>query len=141
MSDSLRDFTFAVAILVIVLSSSRLAFEIGQFCQLRLNYMKDLVNWIEVAAYICSIVFVWVFHTECLCPFEWQWQFGVVAVFLAWITLLIFVQKFPQMGIYVLMFLSICYTFLKAVILFALLVFAFSLTFYMIFFEPQFQVC
>ena len=61
-------------------------------------------------------------------------------MFLGWITLLVFIHKFPNTGIYVLMFLSICYTFLKAVILFALLVLAFSLTFDMVFYEPQFQV-
>jgi len=139
MSDQHRGFIFALAIVVIVLSISRLAFEIVQFCLLMLNYVKDWVNWIEVAVYICSMMFAWIVHTECLCLFEWQWHFGVAAVFLAWITLLTFAQKFPHTGIYVLMFLSICWTFLKAVILFALLVLAFSLAFYMIFFEPQYQ--
>ena len=115
-------------------------FEIARCPLLRWNYVKDWENWMEIALYVCSIVFAWVFHTECLCPFEWQWQVGVVSMFLGWITLLVFVQKFPNTGIYVLMFLSICYTFLKAVILFALLVLAFSLTFYMVFYEPQFQV-
>ena len=140
MSDDTQRFLFLVAIAVIVLSVSRLVFEIVQGFLLGWIYVKDWENWMEVALYICSIVFVWVFHTECLCPFDWQWQVGVVSIFLGWITLLLFIQKFPSIGIYVLMFLSICYTFLKAVILFALLVLAFSLTFYMVFYEPQFQV-
>ena len=117
-------------------------FEVAQCLLLRLNYVKDWENWMEMALYVCSIVFAWVFYTECLCPFEWQWQVGVVSMFLGWITFLVFVQEFPNTGIYVLMFLRICYTFLKAgaVILFTLLVLAFSLTFYMVFYEPQFQV-
>lgn len=140
MSDSTRSFLVIAAIILIALSVTRFVFEIAQCLLLRWNYVKDWENWMEMALYICSIVFAWVFHTECLCPFEWQWQVGVVSMFLGWITLLVFVQKFPNTGIYVLMFLSICYTFLKAVILFALLVLAFSLTFYMVFYEPQFQV-
>lgn len=140
MSDSTRSFLVVAAIILIALSVTRFIFEIAQCLLLRLNYVKDWENWMEIALYVCSIVFAWVFHTECLCPFEWQWQVGVVSMFLGWITLLVFVQKFPNTGIYVLMFLSICYTFLKAVILFALLVLAFSLTFYMVFYEPQFQV-
>ena len=140
MSESTHRFLFVAAIILIALSVSRFVFEILQCLLLRWNYVKDWENWMEIALYICSIVFAWVFHTECLCPFEWQWQVGVVSMFLGWITLLVFIQKFPNIGIYVLMFLSICYTFLKAVILFALLVLAFSLTFYMVFYEPQFQV-
>lgn len=140
MSDSTRSFLVIAAIILIALSVTRFVFEIAQCLLLRWNYVKDWENWMEMALYICSIMFAWVFHTECLCPFEWQWQVGVVSMFLGWITLLVFVQKFPNTGIYVLMFLSICYTFLKAVILFALLVLAFSLTFYMVFYEPQFQV-
>ena len=91
----------------------------------------------ELCLYVFSIIFVWVFHDRCLCPFLWQWQLGIVAVFLAWINLMIFFSKFPLTGVYVLMFTTICRTFLKILVLSLLLVIAFALTFFLIFHEPS----
>lgn len=105
------------------------------------RYIKDWVNWIEIALYICSITFVCVFGVDCLCPLNWQWQIGVVAVFLGWMDLIVFISKFPLTGIYVLMFIKILTTFLKMIILSALLVFAFGLTFYLTFTQPEILVC
>ena len=64
---------------------------------------------------------MWVFHVDCLCPLTWQWQIGVVAVFLGWIDLIVFISKFPFTGIYVLMLVKILYTFLRMLILSVLL--------------------
>lgn len=105
------------------------------------GYIFDWINWMEITLYICAIIFVWVFHVDCLCPLTWQWQIGVVAVFLGWIDLIVFISKFPLTGIYVLMFVKILYTFLKMLILSILLVLAFGLTFYLAFAQPEILVC
>ena len=83
----------------------------------------------EIGLYVCSIIFTWVFHVDCLCPLTWQWQIGVV--------LIVFISKFPLTGTYVLMFVKILYTFLKILILSFLLVLAFGLTFYLTFTQPE----
>ena len=140
LSEHERRFIFSAAVIIIAISIVKLVLEVVQFIQLRLDYVLDWVNWMEVLIFVCSIVFVWVFHTGCLCPFDWQWQLGAVAIFLGWIDLIVFIQKFPLTGIYVLMFVNILYTFLRTVMLSFLLVIAFSLTFYMAFFEPGITV-
>ena len=140
LSEHERRFIFSAAVIIIVISIIKLALEIVQFIQLRLDYVLDWVNWMEVLIFFCSIIFVWVFHTGCLCPLHWQWQLGAVAIFLGWMNLIVFIQKFPLTGIYVLMFINILYTFLRTVMLSFLLVIAFSLTFYMAFFEPGITV-
>ena len=76
-------------------------------------------------------------QTECYCERNWQWQVGVVAVFLAWINLVIFAEKIPLTGLYVVMFLNIFYTFMRMVILAFLLVISFALAFYMLFYDPD----
>ena len=86
---------------------------------------------------MCSIIFTSVFATPCLCVYNWQWQIGVVSVFLGWIGLISFLQKWPVTGIYVLMFINIIQSFLKIAFLALLLVIAFALAFYMLFFEPD----
>lgn len=90
--------------------------------------------------YILSLVFVTVVHRECLCPSREQWQAGTVAVFLAWIAFLLFLNKWPALGIYIGMFWKIILRFLMVTIIFSLLLIAFSFAFYMAFYEPALPV-
>lgn len=55
---------------------------------------------------------------------------GAGSIFLAWIDLLLFIQKFPSLGIYVVMFTDVTKTFLKFSITFLLFIVAFGLGFY-----------
>ena len=135
-----RRVIYLSVIVVIISSLCRLVLEGIQFVTQFPHYLLDWINWIEIALYVCSINFVWIFHEDCLCPLTWQWQIGVVAVFLGWIDLIVFISKFPLTGIYVLMFVKILYTFLKILILSILLVLAFGLTFYLAFTEPEILV-
>ena len=99
--------------------------------------LKDWINWMEIPLYMCSIIFTVIFATPCLCVYDWQWQIGVVSIFLAWMVLITFLQKWPLTGIYVLMFLNILGSFLSIIFLALLLVIAFALVFYMLLFEPD----
>ena len=118
----------------------RLAVESIQLILQFPRYFLDGINWIEIVLFLSSIIFVWVFHNDCLCPLQWQWQVGVVAVFLGWIVLIIFISKFPLTGIYVLMFVNVFATFLKVLLLSILLVVAFALAFYLAFAQPEIMV-
>ena len=130
-------YLYFSAIIVIICAFIRLVMELFQFLQLRLQYIIDWVNWVEITLFVCSIIFAFVFFNNiCLCPFDWQWQVGAIAVFLAWIDLIIFIRKLPLTGIYVLMFVDIFYTFCKMIVLTLLLVIAFAMAFYMAFFNP-----
>ena len=135
-----QSFIYISAIVVVIVSLCRLVLEGIQCVKQRAHYILDWINWMEIVLYVSSIIFVWVFHVNCLCPFTWQWQIGVVAVFLGWIDLIVFISKFPLTGIYVLMFVKILYTFLKILILAVLLVLAFGLTFYLAFTQPEILV-
>ena len=131
---------FPGAVITILFALVRLFKEAVQFYYDPKTYLSDLANWIEIALYILSIIFVSVFRTTCMCSQEWQWQLGVVVIFFAWIDLIVICAKSPSIGIYIIMFGKIFLTFLKAVILPVLLVIMFGLTFYMTFSEPEFQV-
>ena len=133
-------FIYISAITVFISSLCRLLLEGIQFFSQRSRYLMDWINWMEIVLYISTIIFVWVFHSDCLCPLTWQWQIGIVAVFLGWVDLIIFVSKFPLTGIYVLMFVKILYTFLRILILSVLLVVAFGLTLYLAFTQPEILV-
>ena len=140
ISEARQSFIYLSAVVVIIASLCRLVLEGIQFVTQFSRYLSDWVNWMEIGLYVCSIIFVWGFHIDCLCPLTWQWQIGVVAVFFGWIDLIVFISKFPLTGIYVLIFVKILYTFLKVLILSILLVVAFGLTFYLAFTQPEILV-
>lgn len=133
-------FLYFAAAVVVLFAVSRLLVETAQLISLRLFYLTDWINWMEVTLFILSIIFVLGYTVECHCNLDWQWQTGVVAVFLGWIDLIIFISKFPLTGIYVLMLIKILYTFLKMVVLSLLLVIAFGIAFYMVFYDPRANV-
>lgn len=132
---------FAIAVAVILSAAFRLLLEIPQVFVLKYRYLLEISNWMEVVLFILSITFAWIFSSPCLCPKGWQWQLGTVAVFLAWIDLMLFFDKFPWIGIYVLMFVKVVSTFIKALFVSSLLVIAFALTLYMLLYEPSIRVC
>jgi len=129
-----------VAVAAILLSIGRIGVEVLQMITLQLEYFKDIVNWTELILYTFTIIFAWTFNTQCWCPLPWQWQIGAVAVFLSWMALILFFRKLHLTGVYVLMFSTILFTFLKLTIFAFLLVVSFSLSFYMLFRLSVFQV-
>ena len=134
-------FLIVAAIIVLVTTLIRLGMEVFQMIQLCfIDYFFSWVNWIELLLFIFSIIFVITFTNDCFCPYNWQWQIGAVAIFLGWINLIVFFRVLPLTGIYVVMFVDILFTFCKLLFLSALLVIAFSLTFYMTFYEPDYSV-
>jgi len=130
-------FLYVGAAVTILTALLRLAAEMFQLWKHPLDYLLDWVNWLEIPLYLFSIIFTFVFATPCLCVHSWQWQIGVVAVFLGWVGLITFLQKWGVTGVYVLMFVNIITTFLKIAFLALLLVVAFALAFYMLLFEPD----
>ena len=73
-----------------------------------------------------SYVFSCVFHR---CSEDKQ-TIGALSIFSAWMALVLFIRKFPRLGIYVVMFTSIMYTFTKFFLIFVLFLVAFALAFY-----------
>ena len=97
---------FVSAVIVIVIAAIRLFMELFQFLRPNntIEYFKDLSNLVEVILFSCAILFAFVFLRSCYCPTSWQWQVGVVAVFLAWIDLIIFLRKIPLTGTFTMEF-------------------------------------
>ena len=52
----------------------------------------------EVPLFVSAVIFAVVFDRECLCPRDWQWQVGIVAVFLVWIDLLLYMRRMRILG-------------------------------------------
>ena len=124
-----------IASLVIISAVIRLIVELVQLGKRHYRYFLTVENYIEVGAYISSIIFVSHFDRTCWCPINWQWQLGAIGVFLSWINFILFLKRVPLLGIYVLMFSSILWTFLKFALIAFLFVVAFCISFYMIMYK------
>ena len=100
-----------------------------------------LLDWTDVPSYVFIIIFALIFPYDCPCPPAWQWQIGIIGLFLAWITLLKFANKFPIISKYVLMFGRILETFVKVALSIGIpLVLAFAWPFYMALHDPEVSV-
>ena len=133
-----RYVVIVFGVLVIMLSILRLCIELFQLIKLRLQYFLDWKNYMEFILYSGSIFFAFVFTTECFCPKScmWQWQIGVVCVFLAWIDFILVVRLVPHIGIYVVMFEKIVKNFIRVAFFAIFLVLSFAFSFYMLFHDP-----
>ena len=113
-------------------------------CKLRMEYFTNvfvLFDWMDVPSYLLTIVFAMVFAYDCPCPQVWQWQVGIIGLFLAWLTLLKFANKFPVISKYVLMFGRIIETFIKVAFTIGIpLILAFAWPFYMALYDPELLV-
>ncbi|XP_071487223.1 transient receptor potential cation channel subfamily A member 1 homolog [Diadema antillarum] len=99
-------------------------------------------NLIEWVLYLLAILLVLPlsgieYHNGINIRLAWQWQCGAVAVFLAWINLILFMRRFSVLGIYVIMFIDIFRTFMKFVVVLILFVVAFALAFYTLLMNQQ----
>ncbi|XP_060585014.1 transient receptor potential cation channel subfamily A member 1 homolog isoform X3 [Ruditapes philippinarum] len=98
----------------------------------RLGYI-NIENALEVSVFISSFLLVLdvkACQSQTGYRMPWQWNFGSISIVLAWIMLVLFIQKFPKLGIYVVMFRYILYTFFKFFLVFVLFIIAFGLGFF-----------
>ncbi|CAI9718034.1 transient receptor potential cation channel subfamily A member 1 homolog [Octopus vulgaris] len=117
---------------VIVLGVLMLLREIFQLFQAGLGYLT-YVNLLDWVTYLFAILFVLGFsqcQQQVLYIEEWQWNLGSIGIFLAWIDLVLYVQKVPRFGIYVVMFTDILYTFIQFAVVFSLFIVAFAFGFF-----------
>ena len=103
-------------------------------------YLKSIQNYNELVLYSLSMVFVFIFLNRCGCPTGWQWQIGIFVIFLGWINMIFFASNFPGTAIYVIMFKEIFLTFFRLTLFAVLLVLAFSLILFMMFYDPNAEV-
>lgn len=94
-------FIKVAAVLIILFSITRLLLEILWLIRQVHLYFADfgICTLVEVPLFVSAIVFAVVFDRECLCPRDWQWQVGIVAVFLVWIDLILYMRRMRILGI------------------------------------------
>jgi len=136
-----KPLLIGATVIIIAFSLIRIAVELFQLYYKHFRYFLEFENWMELYLYSSSIaVVVFGLSADCECPHPWQWQFASITLLIAWLSLVLFLKKFPLTGVYVLMFTHILQTILKMLLLPILFVVSFGLTFYMLFYRPVSEV-
>ncbi|KAL5265325.1 hypothetical protein ACHWQZ_G006160 [Mnemiopsis leidyi] len=118
--------------IVLATSALRLVLELAQFIVQRVKYFS-VMNFIELVLFGSSIYFCHtVFYGLQIIKYRPQWQMGVFSVFIAWMNLIMFLRKFPRIGIYIVMFVTVLLTFLQIMIILLIFIVAFALSFNMV---------
>lgn len=118
----------AAIMLYIILSSLR---EVVQIYQQRYQYLLDPINFVSWLLYIAAVIMVSpIFMDGHKC--DYLFSAASLTVFLSWFNLLLYLQRFDQIGIYVVMFLEILQTLIKVLMVFSILIIAFGLAFFIL---------
>ena len=114
--------------------------ELLQLVQRRFAYFTEPENYMEVLLIVSTVIFTTAGQAQdCFCLRGFAWQFGALAVFLAWIDLVLYLKKLPLTGIFINMLQSVVVTFLRLIYLPAILIIAFAIPFYMLFSRVSIQ--
>lgn len=122
-------FCAIVIVVYILLNSMR---ELIQIYQQRLHYLVETVNLISWVLYISALIMITPAFRPDGAINTIHYSAASIAVFLSWFRLLLFLQRFDQVGIYVVMFLEILQTLIKVLLVFSILIIAFGLAFYIL---------
>ncbi|CAG9824314.1 unnamed protein product [Phaedon cochleariae] len=104
--------------------------EFFQLYQQKFIYFMDPMNIVTWFLYFSTLVMVLPIFGGEVCDI--QFSFASLTVFLSWFNLLLLLQRFDQVGIYVVMFLEILQTLIKVLMVFSILIIAFGLAFYIL---------
>ncbi|KAJ8922148.1 hypothetical protein NQ315_004083, partial [Exocentrus adspersus] len=104
--------------------------EFLQVYQQKYMYFMDPINLVTWLLYLSAVVMVVPIFGGTM--YDLQFSCASFAVFLSWFNLLLLLQRFDQVGIYVVMFLEILQTLIKVLMVFSILIIAFGLAFYIL---------
>ncbi|XP_047128763.1 transient receptor potential cation channel subfamily A member 1 homolog isoform X1 [Hydra vulgaris] len=134
-------FVYIGKVVVVFLSLAHMLFEIIQLMNQRLSYFAfgNLLEWtvyilaiVNVADDFLPLVVNIPGYNGIICG-TYQKAAGALCIFLAWFNFILFIQKVPMFGIYIVMLLFVITTFMKFFVVFVFLIIAFGLSFYLLF--------
>ncbi|GAB0086812.1 transient receptor potential cation channel subfamily A member 1 [Sergentomyia squamirostris] len=105
--------------------------EIVQVYQQKWQYLLEPINLVSWTLHVSALTMI----SALFCGghiSDAHYSAASVTVFLSWFNLLLFLQRFDQVGIYVVMFLEILQTLIKVLMVFSILIIAFGLAFYIL---------
>ena len=108
------------------------ATEIFKLFMLRCKYFCNVDNVLELTLYVSAVVHLRIFLFKAEILSDESIIIPVLCIFLAWTNHLLYLKGLPVYGIYVVMFVKVCFSVIKLLVLFAVIFLAFILMFYLL---------
>ncbi|XP_070579658.1 transient receptor potential cation channel subfamily A member 1-like [Ptychodera flava] len=103
--------------------------ELVEMYKLNMQYMMEISNYVDWGMYVSTFMFI---LPPAYQPCVMQWKAGAVAIFFAWMNLILYFRRIDVFGIYIVMFFEVVKSFAKALVVILLFIAAFSFSFYML---------
>ncbi|CAD5116121.1 DgyrCDS5046 [Dimorphilus gyrociliatus] len=117
--------TQALLFILVIISCCR---EMLTIYQQKLASLVIVDNWCAIAVIISTILFT--IHNKSPC--EYYRRSGWITIFFVWLNLTLYLRRVPYIGIYIIMFLQVLASLMKAVLMFLFFLLAFSMCFHVI---------
>ena len=123
-------FTKSVPFMVTIFTMLHICKEFVQIYVKRWKYFKDTSNYLDWILYISTILF--------MAPYAVSpaprvfWPFGVVAIFVCYTNMLLFLRRYRLFGTYISMHTAVTKTVVQVMVVFIFLVMGFALAFYIL---------
>ncbi len=129
---SSKQFGKALGSIILAFCCIQIFSELVQLLVLRHKYFLNPINYLEVTLYVTTLYYIitFLFQTQLT---KITYEIGVICTFVSWVNVMFYLQRVPMFRIYIAMFIQVCLSILKVVIVFAIIIVAFTLTFYMLF--------
>ncbi|KAJ7328195.1 Transient receptor putative cation channel sub A member 1 [Desmophyllum pertusum] len=121
----IQSLQFGVGIIAI----SHLIKELLQLKKQRMRYLSSLSNYLEWAGYGFALFYI---IPPCDCKLGFRQEVGALALFFAWMNLILYLRRVSSYGQYIIMLTTMFATLFKVLLLFFMFVMAFSSTFYLL---------
>ncbi|XP_068747164.1 transient receptor potential cation channel subfamily A member 1-like [Montipora capricornis] len=108
--------------------------ELYQIGVQRWRYLTHFTNFIEWTCYLSALCFVIPYFVErnVFSKSMALWPLASIVTLLSYISLVLFLRRFFYFGIYISMFFEVTRTFLRVVVVFTPIIFAFSMAFFLL---------
>ncbi|XP_068201511.1 transient receptor potential channel pyrexia-like [Palaemon carinicauda] len=99
-----------------------------QFCVSWWLYITRIENWLEISIVVLTVALLFIPMTggEQQCLSAWL-------ILFSWIEFILILGRHPYLAVYVTMFTTVTYNFLKFIVMFSFMIIAFSISFYLVF--------
>lgn len=129
------NFFYLSAGVLLIMSAIYLVLEAAQLYHRLVRYLTEIENYVQVVMFISVVIYVFPFgQNNCWCLPSWKWQIGALALFLAWLNLLLIIRYIPwlKIGEHSTMLFNVYLNFLKLIYLPILLLVTFAIPLYML---------
>ena len=137
-------FTDAAPFIIMMFALFHICKEFLQMYVQRWNYFKDSSNYLDWVLHISTALFMVPYLTTKTNLDEWfgglqdprsLWIIGVVAIFVCYTNMMLFLRRYRLFGTYISMYIEVTKTVFQVLLVFLFLVLGFALVFYILFKE------